>query len=393
MISLGGAVGGIFVAVVAPVAFHSFIEFQICLAGVIVLGLVCLIRDTESWLFDHRFILPVGILTGIVLSAYACGIWIKVFASYLASIRFYPLLLLVGFVSLTGSYVAGRSGKPREPGFRFGQLLVGFVIILLTGMIYETSVSQVKVVTSLRNFYGVIQVHVATGKILMHGRTMHGAQLDPPYDRVPATYYGPDSGVGIALTRLSKRIAGARLRLGVVGLGAGTLAAYGEPGDYIRYYELTPECWSFPVALSRCLHSFAIPSRKLMSRWETPACYWKMSLRKPPERFDVLVLDAFSGHAIPVHLLTKEAFDTYWQHIDGSGIISAHISSRHVDLLPVIYGLARHYQVPIVISSNETKDPFLRSVWVLFMQEPRDSGTGADYPPRSDSRQGGALDR
>jgi len=210
------------------------------------------------------------------------------------------------------------------------------------------------------------------GRILMHGRTMHGAQLDPPYDRVPATYYGPDSGVGIALTRLPKRIAGAPLRLGIVGLGAGTLAAYGEPGDYIHYYELDPRMLELSSGAeptftflrdSRAKVDVALGDARLLLESELA--------QGKRQKFDVLVLDAFSGDAIPVHLLTKEAFDTYWQQIDTeSGIIAVHISSRHVDLLPVIYGLARQYRVPIVISSNETKDPFLRSAWVLFARNP-----------------------
>jgi len=372
-ISLGGAVGGIFVAVVAPLAFNSFIEFPICLVGVIVLGLDCLVRDSESWLFDHRFILPVGILCGILITAYAGGLWIKVLSTYLLAIRLYPVLFLVGLASLIGSYVAGRPGVPRKPGFRFSQLLVGFVIIVLAAAIYQTTFPSVKLVTSRRNFYGVNQVQrSSTGKILMHGKTMHGAQLDPPYDHIPVTYYGPDSGVGIVLDRLPKRVAGSPIRLGVVGLGVGALAAYGQQGDYIRYYELDPNVVEFSRG-ERPIFTFLRDSQgKVDIALGDARLVLESELAQGKrQKFDVLALDAFSGDAIPVHLLTKEAFDTYWQQIDPeSGIIAVHISSRHVDLLPIIYGLAKQYQAPIVISSNETRDPFLRSIWVVFARNP-----------------------
>jgi hypothetical protein len=309
----------------------------------------------------------------MLLAAYVGGLRMKILPTYLLAIRFYPVLLLVGFVAVMGSVIAGRSDVRRKPGFRFSQLLVGFVILVLAGAIYQIGSTHAKLVTSLRDFYGVIQMRrSSTGKILMQGRTLHGGQLDPPYDHIPVTYYGPDSGIGIVLTKLPKRAAGSPIRLGIVGLGVGTLAAYGQQGDYLRYYELDPRMAELSKG-ERPMFTFlrdshanvdiALGDARLLLESELA--------QGKRQRFDVLVLDAFSGDAIPVHLLTKEAFETYWQQIDPeSGIIAVHISSRHVDLSPVIYGLAQQYQVPIVISNNETKDPFLRSMWVLFARNP-----------------------
>jgi hypothetical protein len=373
-ISLGGAVDGIFVAVVAPVVFNSFVEFQICLAAIVVLGIVCLLRDAESWIFDHRFVLPLAICSGTLLAAYSSRFWIGDLQPFLLRIRFYPILLLIGLISVIGTFVTGRSGERRKPGFRFVQLLVGFAVVLLFDMLYGATVSSVKLVTSRRNFYGVIQVLRSTNAmILMHGRTLHGAQFSPPYDRIPLTYYGPDSGIGVVLTQHPKRTAGSSsIRLGVVGLGVGTLATYGHKGDYIRYYELDPAV----VELSRGQQPMFTFLRDSHANVDVAVGDARLLLESElaqdkHQRFGILVLDAFSGDAVPVHLLTKEAFDTYWQQIDPeSGIIAVHISSRHVNLLPVVLGLAGYYKVPLVISDQIAKDPFLPSKWVLLARHP-----------------------
>jgi hypothetical protein len=377
-ISLGGAAGGIFVAVMAPVIFKSFIEFQICLAAVIVLALLCLLRDAGSWIFDRRYVLPLAISAGTLLAAYGSRYWVEPLQTFLLGIRFYPAMLLIGLITVMGSFMAGRSGGQQKSRFRFVQLLVAFLVVVLFAVLYATTIPTMKLLTSRRNFYGVVQVQSGSNaKILMHGRTLHGAQLYPPYDRTPVTYYGPDSGIGIALTNHPKRIANSSpLRLGVVGLGVGTLAAYGQEGDYIRYYELDPAV----VELSQGKQPLFTFLRDSHAKVDVALGDARLLLESElaqgkRQRFDILVLDAFSGDAVPVHLLTREAFDTYWQQIDPeSGIIAVHITSRHVNLLPVMYGLARYYQVPFVVSNREVQEPFAPSTWVLFARRPETLG-------------------
>ena len=374
VISAGGAAGGIMVAVIAPVTFNSFIEFQLCLAAVVVLGLICLIRDSKSWIFDQRFIIPLAISIEMSLCGYAARLWSADLYQFLLQMRFYPLVILVGVLAVLGSAMMGTSTAPRKPGFRFVHLTVGFIVLSLFVLLYRSTLPLAKVILSRRNFYGVIQVQQSkSGRILMHGRTLHGAQLNPPYERVPTTYYGPQSGIGIVLSNHPRRGDNmGSLRLGIVGLGAGTIAAYGQPGDYVRFYELDPAVANLSLGAhpvfsflrdSHAKISVAVGDARLLLEAELA--------RGARQQFDVLVLDAFSGDAIPVHLLTKEAFDTYWQHVNPeSGLIAIHISSRHVNLWPVIFGIAKYYETPFVILNNIANDPFTTSSWVMLARRP-----------------------
>jgi len=209
--------------------------------------------------------------------------------------------------------------------------------------------------------------------MLMHGRTLHGAQLDPPYDREPVAYYGKKSGIGILLQNQPKaNISGQSLRVGLVGLGAGTLAAYGRPGDYFRYYEINPDV----VQLSSGPRPVFTYLRDSAAHVDVELGDARLLLEKEltngqPQKFDVLVLDAFSGDAIPVHLLTREAFETYWQHLDPDhGIIAVHISSRHVNLFPVLQGTVAYFHADSVIDVNTADDPFMTSCWVFLARNP-----------------------
>ncbi len=373
-ISVGGAAGGIFVAVISPVIFNTFIEFQLCLAGVVALGLICLVRDTESWIFDQRPYVPLAISVGMLLGGYAAYLSNTDLHNNLLRLRFYPAVVLVGFLAVSGSIIIRKPSEPRNPGFRFVHLPVGLLLLLVFIFLYWSTLPLARITLSRRNFYGVIQVqHSKTGRILMHGRTLHGAQLNPPYERLPVAYYGPQSGIGLVLSNHPKRLANSGpLRVGVVGLGTGTIAAYGQPGDFIRFYEINPamvDLSSGAQPLFSFLHdsrantSVAVGDGRLLLENELA--------RGEAQQFDVLVLDAFSGDAIPVHLLTKEAFDIYWQLVNtDSGLIAVHISSRHVNLLPVLSGIAKQYQAPLVVVDNIANDPFMTSSWVLLARRP-----------------------
>ncbi len=206
-----------------------------------------------------------------------------------------------------------------------------------------------------RNFYGALRVVESGGvRRLYHGTIEHGSQFINPARRAFATtYYGPPSGVGLAL----RFCCGEAKRVGIVGLGAGTLATYGRAGDQFRYYEIDPEV----IRLARSEFSYLGDTAANVQIQEGDA---RLSLdREPPQMFDVLAVDAFSGDAIPVHLLTEEAFAVYRRHLKPSGILAIHISNQYLDLAPVIGRLA-----PGAVVVQSEKDQLLdlaSATWVL----------------------------
>jgi len=187
-----------------------------------------------------------------------------------------------------------------------------------------------------RNFYGAVSVRdfaeEPPWRALRHGAILHGGQYLAPESRrrLPSTYYSTQSGIGVALEKLARPA-----RIGVVGLGAGTLATYGQPGDVMRIYEIDPEMF----AIAERYFSFMRDSR---AKVETVHGDARSSLeRGPPQRFDLLAVDAFSGDAIPTHLLTVEAFDLYLRHLAPNGLLLIHATNRYLDLPPVIARVAR----------------------------------------------------
>lgn len=217
-----------------------------------------------------------------------------------------------------------------------------------------------------RNFYGTLRVRQSlvppqarVARTLLHGTIEHGTQwFAPEFRRVPTTYYAFDSGVGLAL----RLCCGDRARrIGVVGLGAGTLAAYGRAGDRIRFYEINPAIR--PIA--EHLFTYLRDSDAQISFAPGDA---RISLtREPPQHYDVLVVDAFSGDAIPVHLLTVQAMKVYQRQLAPGGILAFHISNQYLDLAPVVGPLAAASGMQarlIDTPSNDTRGEY-RATWVL----------------------------
>jgi hypothetical protein len=197
-----------------------------------------------------------------------------------------------------------------------------------------------------RSFYGTLRVEVRerdnplrSRYTLMNGRIEHGFQFqNEERRRWPTAYFGADSGVGLAIRLHPTRAAAGPMRIGVVGLGAGTLAAYGGPGDYIRFYELNPDV----VRLSTKYFTYVSgsPARVEIALGDARMTMEQDRRRGVSQQFDVLAVDAFSGDAIPVHLLTRESFDAYWYHLKPDGVLAFHISSHNFDLGPVTRALA-----------------------------------------------------
>jgi hypothetical protein len=388
-VSAGGALGGVFVALIAPHTFRFFTEYQLALGASLLLLLWCLVRDDRSWFYKIGFAMSVGIAAGVFAGAFAAGTWIPPLSQLLNEVRFYPLAMLVAALVLVGAYIQRTSGVRGAKGFRAGQVLVGSISALALFVLYLSAQPDPGLYLGKRNFYGALRVYELAqgGKAMFHGQTLHGAQLNPPNNHLPMAYYGPESGIGILLQNHPKRMIGdGGLRVGVVGLGAGTLAAYGTASDYLRYYEINPDV----IALAAGTNPVFTYVRESQARVETKLGDARLLLEREAangqaQNFDVLVLDAFSGDAVPVHLLTTEAFDTYWKHVNPEhGLIAIHVSSRHINLMPVIEGIAAHYKAAMLTRFRYAGYPFLDNLWVFLARRPEDlqvNGLEASPPP------------
>ena len=364
-------------AIAAPMLFRFFTEYEVALGACVVLLLCCLFMDPGSWIYRMSFWLTAGIALGIIAVPYAAGKWIPALPPMLDTLRFYPIAILIAGLALPGAFLQKSPGKQGKRAFCAGQVLVVFVATLSLAVLYLIAQPTGALYLGKRNFYGALRVYQlrAGGKLLVHGRTQHGLQLDPPNDRIPLAYYGENSGIGILLQNHPHRSPGnSGLRVGVVGMGAGTLAAYGLPGDYFRFYEINPDV----VDLSSGAQPVFTYVRDSQAKVDIELGDGRLLLesevaRGEGQNFDVLVLDAFSGDAIPVHLLTIEAFNTYWRHLNQEhGLIAIHISSRHVDLMPVIEGTAEHYQGYTLLRDVDGDLPYMPSKWVILARHPED---------------------
>ena len=295
MVSLGGALGGLTVGLVAVKVFHSYYEFG--------LGLVAtLLIATYLTRLMHALV---------------------------------PLLVLV-VVGFSGYHV-----------YKFSEMLSANAIVLT------------------RNFYGTLRVKdVDAGqpnatRTLVNGVIMHGEQYLSPERRKEATsYYGETSGVGRLLKLLGA--ASPELRVGVVGLGAGTIASYGRKGDVYRYYEINPQV----VEIARRDFSFLGDSG---AKVETVLGDARLTMeREPPQRYDLLAIDAFSSDSIPVHLITREAMEVYLRHIKPDGVIAFHTTNRFLRLGPVVKRIAQEMVLEVTLIDDDAKDSDLSSTdWVL----------------------------
>jgi hypothetical protein len=301
MIAIGGALGGIFVAVVAPVIFDTYRELHV---GILASCLFVLLADRR--------------LTG----GWRRLVWVGI-------------ILVAGLAAI---FVRSRHGQT-----------------------YETAVQN------SRNFFGVLTVWEREREhpeyqryVLQHGTTCHGLQfVDPARRNLPTAYYGSTSGVGLAVQFFPRQM---DKRIGVVGLGVGTIATYAVSGDYIRFYEINPQVEE--IARSRFSYLAACAGRAEVVLGDA-----RLSMEiEQPQEFDVLVLDAFNGDAVPVHLLTKEAFEIYLRHLKPDGVIAVHVSSQHLNLPLVVRKAAEHFRMQAVLIEDPDDDEMgiMASDWVLL---------------------------
>jgi hypothetical protein len=377
-VAAGGALGGVVVTLLAPHLFKGFWEYQLGLWLCVLLTLLVVVRDRESWFYRSRLGSPVLVVAMAALLPEAASL--SPTAQTGKTVMHLPLLtalILVVYVFLnrnrTGNEKARRQAAP--------VYCLGAWLLLGTVLLGSITAHTRTAVALSRNFYGTLGVFSSNpddperaAYVLKHGRVVHGMQFRAAdKSRLPTSYYGPATGIGLAMLRNPRRSGpeGARaLRIGGVGLGAGTIAAYGEPGDSIRFYEINPEV--IRIATSGAYFTYLKDCR---ARVEVIPGDARLSMereldRGEPQKFNVLAIDAFSGDAIPVHLLTEEAFQIYLKHLSGpQAIIAIHISNTYLDLRPVVLKLANRFGLRSAwISSGGDGETVSTSRWMLLSQ-------------------------
>ena len=327
-VSVGGVVGGAAAALVAPVLFDSVVEFPLALAA----GLAVLPAATAE---PGR---------GAVLARIAVGI---------AG----ALLLVTGnAVGVLGIAVWAGAVFRRSP--KAGAVVLAAVVALVT------TVGTPGLLRRDRTFYGVSQVHEENGaRVLQSGTTVHGVQrTDPERARDPLAYYTRSGPIG----QLFEAVHATRVQaldVGVVGLGAGSLAAYARPGDRMTFYEIDPAVVS--IAEDPSLFTYL---RDTAGAVDVEVGDGRLLLERAEGRsYDVLVLDAFSSDAIPLHLLTRESFAVYRDHLADGGVLAIHVSSRFFQLAPQVAALAADAGLDALeLEDDAVADPLAQpSHWVV----------------------------
>lgn len=303
MLSVGGAAGGIFVSLIAPIIFKGYWEYHLGLISCAVFLVLILFEKKGARLYNLRF----------------------------------PLMIL--------------------------SVVPAILLALIPADILSDQVEM------SRGFYGVLRIRQAVMgdsivNGLMHGSVFHGWQADRgPYHKGPTTYYTENSGVGLAITGHPKYLTNQAMRVGVIGLGIGTISSYGRKGDIIRFYEIDSNV--IRMAQDNRYFTYLSDSRADVDIVTGDA---RLSLeREPAQAYDILVVDAFTGDAIPIHLLTREAFNIYLFHLAEEGILAVHITNRYINLVPVVWALKSHFAMNgLVVESVKDSDAGMTSVWVLL---------------------------
>jgi SAM-dependent methyltransferase len=316
-IAAGGAIGGAFVALVAPLIFRGYWEYHL------------------------------GLLSACVLTAVAA--------------------------QHNGGWDFRRQAAIRRA---LGVGLVALVVVLVGEMYY----GQLNARESARNFYGVLRIvegqdDVGPYRRLVHGRIDHGRQyLDDDQRHWPTLYFGPGSGIDLAMRLHPRRndpdMANHGLRVGVIGLGTGTIAAHAQRGDVLRYYEINPAV----IDLCRRYFTFVNDSPATV---EVSLGDARLSLERElaeaaladasTPQFDVLAVDAFRNDAIPMHLLTEECADLYFRHLKPDGLLALHVSNNFLDLTPVARAIAQRFDRTAIRipGQNDRARGAKAGVWVI----------------------------
>ena len=321
--------------------------------------LACLFCHSEIYALRPQTTSESTLFYFVIATGGATGSFLIGIAAPLVFTGNYDLALTFLVTALLALAVVWNAGWPQRLLWATGSALLVFLVFA----IHKAYLHQTLLAT--RNFYGSLRVkqtvtdHGDPIRTLLNGSIQHGTQIfSPDLMHVPTSYYAENSGIGLTLNNCC---AGRARNIGIVGLGAGTLAAYGKPGDSIRFYEINPAV--LPIAQN--LFTYLRDSKARLTFVEGDA---RASLTaEPPQHFDVLVVDAFSGDAIPLHLLTVEALAVYRRHLAPGGILAFHVSNQYVNLEPEIAQLAASagLEARSISSPEDTQSGEFRATWVL----------------------------
>jgi len=301
-ISLGGAIGGLFVSLFAPRLFTGFWELHVAF------GLLAILTSVQLWRSFRPLEREWGPLTG-------APAWSRLAAAILGVALWISALIVMGLA-----------------------------------LRHHMQESQKTALAVKRGFYGVLQVSTELAgtddeyRSLYHGRISHGRQYqNPDYRRLATTYYSLESGVGavFALLPARSKIPPAPLHVGVVGLGVGTIATYAEPGDRFRLYEINPQVEE--LARSHFTYLADCEGEESVILGDARISLERELAEGQKQKFDALFVDAFSGDSIPIHLLTREAFALYFEHLKPGGVLAVHITNLHLDLADPVRNLAAEF--------------------------------------------------
>jgi hypothetical protein len=372
LVSIGGATAGVFVVLLAPNLFTGFWEYEIGLWVTALLMLVSVTRDRDSWVYSTRF---GPLLIAVTAAALPLPIILMLHGKIGSEYGLLLLLLSVGVLMVARKAQPGYSKPKAQAAILFGS----FSMLLLAGLFVLGLQLQTSAILRVRNFYGVLMVKpINQGRPdwsaygLSHGMISHGFQFRSPDKRhLPTSYFGADSGVGRAIRVLRQDSANqnspAPLRLGVIGLGVGTLAAYAQPNDAIRFYEINPEVISIANDPQYFTYLADCPAKKEIVAGDARLAIEREISSGKPSHFDLLVLDAFSGDAPPVHLLTIEAFRLYTRELARNGILAVNITNTYVDLRPVVLAAAAEIKLNATFVHNDGDGGItLYSDWMLL---------------------------
>ena len=371
VVATGGALGGIFVGLFAPQVFPDFWEFELVLWGAAALVVITVYSDRSSWWYSRRPWIGVALLAAGFLIPWLANQLDPLVGATLRELGYYRALAFVALPALlTVVLLMFRSDKQHM--LSGVQICVAAMLVLYAYMFVGFARWRgASVLARTRNFYGVFMVQQDRFMtLLIHGATYQGAQYRGRINHlIPTLYYGHDSGIGILLDNHPKRNSGtiAPMRLGVVGLGAGTLAAFGRPGDYIRYYEINPAILRLSQG-PRPLFTFLkdCPARLDVILGDARLSMEAEAAHGELQELDVLVVDAFSGDEIPVHLLTKEAVETYLRHLSPDGVLAFHTTTASLDLKPVMLGLGGEFHLAVLPLIAHDRDTQGVNEWVLL---------------------------
>lgn len=317
LIALGSVISGIFVGIVAPLLFKGHWELYIAFYSSFFVAVIALIKYKNSLFF-----------------------------------RKMPLF----FTSEKELYIC---------------LAIAFPTILGTMIFFLVWISGYSSIKQWRDFYGVVTVkdrklEHTTQRFMLHGNIIHGVQYTSTEKRYkPTAYFGASSGVGIAMKQYQKKHK--QMNVGVLGLGIGTLAVYGRPGDNYIFYEINPQVKD--VAYNEFTYLSDSKAHVDVVLGDGRLSIEKEVAAKQP-KFDMLVMDAFSDDAIPVHLVTKEAFAIYLDRIKPHGLIAVNISNNYVNLRPLLIHMAKYYDLSYaIIALRKPGDDELLSEWVILTKD------------------------